>query len=235
MAIPWTQTKAQLNSAVVELNKFDTNAIRSLGQEINSNIAQYVNTAGISSNPNGNQYYTQANTKFETLVDKQREYLSIINSLIQTIKELSTSSSINEKLQTAGSLRNDIVNLKNELKQAKQDADTSRTREESVKDTKTDVSWYQGFGAKVGFTKPLHEISIPILIGFSVLSLFLSGLILRDFFTPSVNSFTDGIVSENMFSLFTDSRFYSVLAGVVIVLIVTGILTYYGYLGKNIT
>ena len=231
----WTETKARLNSSVEELNKFDTNAIRSLGQQINSDISKYVNTAGISSNPSDNIYYTQVNQKFGLLVNKQKEFLYVLNTLIQKIKELTTSSNINEKLQRSGSLRNDIVNLQKELKLVKQDADTSRTREESVKYSESDLSWYQGFGAMVGFTKPLHQISIPILIAFSVLLLFLSGLIMRDFFTPSMNSFSDGIASEGLFSLFTDSRFYSVLAGVLIVLIVTGILTYYGYLGKDIT
>lgn len=231
----WTETKAQLNARVEELNKFDTNAIRSLGQTINSNIAQYVNTAGISADPNGNTYYNQANSNFRLLVDKQKDYLNIINTLIYTVKEFTNGGDVTARLKKIGSLRNDIANLEKELKEVKQDADTSRTREKSVKEPRKDVSWYQGFGAKVGFIKPLHRISIPILICFGAILLLLSGLMLRDFFTPTSNSYSDGIVSEDLFSIFTDSRFYSVLAGVSFVLIVAGVLAYYGDLGKNIT
>ena len=89
------------------------------------------------------------------------------------------------------------------------------------------------FGTKVGFTKPLHKISVPILIGFGILLLFLSGLLLQEFFI--VPSQVQTMDSESIFSFFTDSRFYSLLAGISFVSIVIGILAYTGRLGKNAT
>jgi hypothetical protein len=230
----WENEKAELNARKKDLDTYDATKIRSLGEKINSNILQYVNTAGISANPNENIYYKEANKIFGTIVDKQSQYIDLLKTLNKKIKELASNGDINGSLKNMGSVRNDIVNLEKELKQVKQDADTSRARESSIENPRQKISWYQGFAARVGFTKPLHQVSIPILIGFGVLLLFMSGLLLREFFMPSVNTYSQPYESEGLFSLFKDSRFYSVVGGVVLVLIVISILTYSGHLGKNI-
>ena len=66
--------------------------------------------------------------------------------------------------------------------------------------------------------------------------IFFSGLILREFFSPTVGSYgaMNGIGAEGVFSLFTDSRAISVLAGVVFVIIVITILSLQGYLGTTL-
>jgi hypothetical protein len=50
----WENEKAELNARKKDLDTYDATKIRSLGEKINSNILQYVNTAGISANPNEN-------------------------------------------------------------------------------------------------------------------------------------------------------------------------------------
>lgn len=229
----WQDQKNDLNARKEQVdNKTSTSEVRSIGNTINSNIRQYVNTAGISTNPNENQYYVQANTYFGTLINYEKIYQQLNNELTSKIKELSGASDLTSKLNELGSLRNDIVKLEKELEAVKQDAETSRTREKTVKNPRIDLSWYQGFGAKVGFTKPLHQISVPILMGFGILLLFLSGLLLQDFFHSPTTEYT--VPSEGLFSLFTDSRFYAVMGGITLVSIVLGILSYNGYLGKRI-
>ena len=229
----WQSQKNDLNTRKVSLDtRTTTTQIRAIGDVINSNIKQYVNTAGISTDPNQNQYYNQANAQFSTILEYERQYQELNNQLTIKIKELAGDSDITSKLQQIGSLRNDIAKLEKELEAVKQDADTSRSREKTVKNPRVDLSWYQGFGAKVGFTKPLHQISVPILMGFGVLLLFLSGLLLQDFFHSPVTDYA--APSEGLFSLFTDSRFYAVLGGITLVTIVLSILAYRGYLGKTI-
>ena len=77
----WDTEKQQLNERKEYLDTFDTNAIRSLSQTINQSINKYVNTAGISSNPNENTNYVEANKNFSILVDKQKGYLELLHSL----------------------------------------------------------------------------------------------------------------------------------------------------------
>ena len=228
----WATDKQVFNARKEVLDRFDTNAIRNLGQTINNHIKRYVNTAGISQNPNTNQNYIEANRNFELLVSKQKEYIQLNQDVSNKITEIAGTGDINSTLQALGNNRMDIIKLEKELKTLKQDIETSRERELSLETPRKNVSWYQGFGAKIGFTKSLHEISVPILIGFGILLLFLSGLLLKDFFTGTEN--TQIIESEGLFSLFTDSRFYSVLGGITLVSIVLGILAYTGRLGKRI-
>ena len=233
LEMTWADEKKEFYRRNEELQLFNKEAIRSLGQAINQSIYKYVQTAGISTNPNENTHYVEANKNFLLLTDKQKQFSDLNRDLMKKIKELSNNSNINSKLQTIGSVRNDIVKLEKELKEVKQDADTSRTRESTIKHPRENLSWYQGFGTKVGFTKPLHIISVPILIGFGILLLFLSGLLLQEFFI--VPSQVQSIDSDSIFSFFTDSRFYSLLAGISFVSIVIGILAYTGRLGKNAT
>lgn len=229
----WQTQKNSFNSQKEVLDsRTSESAIRSIGGAINSNIKQYINTAGISTDPNQNQYYNQANAQFSSILAYEQQYQNLNNQLTVKIKELSGAADITSRLQQLGSLRNDIAKLEKELEAVKQDANTSRTREETVKNPRVDLSWYQGFGAKVGFTKPLHQISIPILMGFGILLLFLTGLLLKDFFHSPTTDYA--APSESLFSLFTDSRFYAVLGGITLVSIVLGILAYNGYLGKTI-
>jgi|UniRef100_A0A6C0HE84 hypothetical protein len=230
----WETDKKIFNQRKEQLDKFDKNAIRSLSQSINQSIKQYVNTAGISSNPNENINYIEANKKFEVIIDKEKEYLQLLRELSAKMTEFYKNTDINTKLQTLGKIRNDIVKLEKELHSVKQDADTSRTRKESIEKSKTKISWYQGFASKVGFTKPLHQISIPFLAGAGVLFLLLSGLLLRDFFTTPPTILTNTVDSGSLFSTFSNSRMYSVFAGILLTFIVLGILAYSGYLGKTI-
>lgn len=227
----WATDKQTFNARKEALDRFDTNAIRNLGQTVNTFIKQYVNTAGISENPNENQNYVNANRYFEQLVSKQKEYIALNQDLSNKIIELSGAGDIQSTLKALGNNRMNIIKLEKELQSLKQDAETSRSREKTLEKPRTDISWYQGFASKIGFTKPLHQISVPILIGFGVLLLFLSGLLLKDFFSGSEN--TSIIESEGLFLLFTDSRFYSVLGGITLISIVLGILAYTGHLGKR--
>jgi len=228
----WATDKQVFNARKEALDRFDTNAIRNLGQIINTHIKRYVNTAGISENPTQNQNYIEANRNFELLVSKQKQYTTLNQDLSNKIIELSGGGDINSTLQALGKNRMNIIKLEKEIKSLKQDEETSRARQASLEKPRKNVSWYQGFASKIGFTRPLHEISVPILIGFGILLLFLSGLLLKDFFNGTEN--TQIIESEGLFTLFTDSRFYSVLGGTTLVSIVLGILAYTGRLGKTV-
>jgi hypothetical protein len=229
----WQEEKKTFNDQKQIIDSQTTpSAIRQMAENINANIKQYVNTAGISTDPNSNQYYYGANYHFGILLQREKEYQELNNSLTAKVKELSAAADISSNLQQLGSVRNDIAKLEKELQAVKQDAETSRTREKTVKNPRIDLSWYQGFASKVGFTKPLHQISVPILMGFGILLLFLTGLLLKDFFNSPTTDYV--APSESLFSLFTDSRFYAVLSGITLVSIVLGILAYKGYLGKTI-
>jgi hypothetical protein len=120
------------------------------------------------------------------------------------------------------------------VEQYKKDSETSKTRQASVETTRQTPSYYQGFSGRIGFTRPLKKLSIPILLGFGIMLLFLSGLLLKEFFVGPQDVLTSGYGTESMLGVFSDARFYAVLAGITFVSVVLGILAYTGRLGTNL-
>jgi len=235
----WKEQKDSFLEYKTKLDDQTTNKeVNKMVDAMNSAIMRYTNNAGISQNPNQNPDYTAANQTYVKLQSLQKEYSTLVKSLSAAIRQATDTNDVQNKLKQVGSLRNDITKLEKELSDVKQDADTSKTRQSTVETTRQNISWYQGFAGYIGFTRPLYEISISFLIGFGIFLLFLSGLILKEFFLPLASYNSQYAYSSNtegsIFSLFTDSRFFAALGGLTLVIVVVVILSLTGKLGKNI-
>ena len=232
----WDTEKQRLLEQFNRLNQETSEAsIRNIAAQINTAISSYTQTAGINPGTGTNVYYEQANNNFSTILEKEKQYSGLIRELTQSINRMSQDANLPQMLQQIGDAGTQIATLEKELQIAKQDADTSRARQVEVEKPRQNLSWYQGFAGRIGFTKPLHIVSVPVLIGFGVFLLFLSGLLLREFFAPATSGFVpDSYSSGSIFEFFTDSRFYAVLAGLVFVSIVLGILSWRGYFGYQL-
>ena len=229
----WSEQKTRFNERKSALDTITSDsAVDTLATQINRSINQYSSTGGISSNSEKNQAYIDTNAHFGELIERDKNYKKLNNEITQKIKNLSGNSDINKKLQTIGTLRNDIANLEKTLKDVTNDVDVSKNRKESVENPEVNVSWYQGFASRVGFTKPLHSISIPILIGFGIFLLIISGLMLKELiqFPGQTNQVYE---SESLFSLFNDSRLYTFVGIFTLIVVVLSILSYRGYFGKS--
>lgn len=233
----WEQFK---NSALTEKagldTRFNTTNVNNKVTEMNKSLARYTERAGISPNPDTNPDYTRAQEIFQELTTGVREYGKLNTNLSKELKNITSSADVENKLKQVGETRQNIIKLENELKNLKQDLETSTIRQNNVQMPRQEVSWYQGIGAKLGFTRPLYITTIPFLIGFGLFILFLTGLILRDFFTPAVGNanmipaYNDG----GVMTLFSDTRFYGVAAGAVLVFLISILLALSGKLGKTL-
>lgn len=232
----WQQVRDQLGQQKSQLDSQTTDgAIDQIIDQMNAAISRYTNTAGISANPDNNPDYTTANQKFIELINLQKRYSDLIKTLGNKVRQMSDDSDTRAKLEQIGRLKQDIARLEQELNTSKTEAQTSQTRQASVEKPRSDTSNYQGFSGMILFDRPLRPFSIPFLIGFGLLFLFFSGIMLREFFTPSSDSYMSNSMYQEggIFAIFTDARFYSVLAGVSIVAIVVAILAFSGRLGKR--
>jgi len=231
----WDDIKASYQSQKNKLDSQTTDAVlENKINTMNNSILTYINKAGISTNPDGtSSEYEKANSIFMEIQKSQKAYTSLNNDLLNEINELNSSDDLSNKLSSIGSLQQNLEKLKLELENAKNDVDISKTRQDSVEKAQIETSWYQNFSGMLGFTKPLHMISIPILMGFGILFLFLSGLLLREFFMPQEGQIS---ITENgtIFDVFTDSRFYAVIGGMTLVFVTLGVLSVKGYLGKSL-
>ena len=232
----WAEQKQIFEQRKVTLDDLTSDArIDSLVDQLNTNLKEFTNRAGISpSAPGQNQFQQSAEAKFVQLAEYQEQYNHLNKDIASYIQNQTANTDIQNKLRQIGSLQDDIAKAEKALQDAKQDTETSKTRQSTVQHPEQNLSWYQGFSAMIGFTKPLKLTSIPFLIGFGILFLFFSGLILKDFFAPSAGYASDLSSYSSTFSIFTDARFYSVLAGITFVSVFVGILAWKGYLGKRI-
>jgi len=230
----WGDVKQSLNERKQQLDSATTDSqVEGIKMAINASIKRFADNAGISTDATKNQAQVDANANFNSLIQKEIEYKSLISDLTNSLKTFSSDSDIKGGLQQIGALGNDIRKLELELKNVKQDALTSSTRKSSIDYPDTKVSWYQGFGSAVGFSKPLHQFSITILIGFGILLLILSGLMMKEVFGTGDEDYSHAIDSQGIYAILQDSRMYSVLGAIILVFVVLGILSYNGYLGKS--
>jgi len=229
----WSDTLSGWDRTIGILRSQTTDSqIDTYTANFNRAIIAYTNNAGISPNPSVNQAILDANQAISNLTANEQAYHDIIAQVTAKIKTITTNSDVRGRLNTIGTLGGDVRNLQKTLNNAISDANTSQTRKDSVENPDTKVSWYQGFASRVGFTKPLRQVSIPILIGFGILLLILSGLMLKEVFGSEYGQPTQYVDSDGLFALFTDSRLYSVLGAITLVIVVLGILSYNGYMGK---
>ena len=235
----WDQFKSTAQQEKTALDtKFTDTDITSKVTQMNTSLSRYVGRAGISTvgNSGSDPDYTNAQTIFQELTTGVKQYSELNKRMTQQLGNLSGNADIQNKLRQVGELRQDIPRLEKELADTRLDFETAKARQQNATTPTEGTSFYQGFSATVGFTKPLHIYSIPILIGFGLLLLFLSSLMLRDFFMPTAGAAYENSLyaAGGVFSLFTDSRFYSVASGAAFVFTVVGIVSYSGFLGETL-
>lgn len=254
MAVNWPQAEKSFTQRKTLLDQqWSDKKIDEAVDSMNRNIAATVRTAGVGLESNTN--YTQARTVFNSLVQGQTQYSQLNSDMTKMINNMTSAGDVRNKLTQVGQLRESNNRLEEELKQVKREADTSKTRQDTVERPRQQVSWYEGFGAAIGFTNPLRVTSIPFLIAFGLMLLFMSGLLLREFFTPTAgatNTFSatgEGIFGTlkglfggegseinggGLFALFSNARFYNVLAGISLVGVFVLVLALSGVFGKTL-
>jgi hypothetical protein len=215
---------------------YESRKVTSEVQQMNDATKRYIDRGGISPNPEQNVDYNNAQRIFKWLTTGMSAYNDLNARMAEDVKNMAGDEDVKNKLRQIGALKNDIVNFEKELKGLKQDLEVATTRQYNVEKPREQLSFYQGFSSKIGFLRPLHTYSIPFLLGFGFLLLFLSALMLREFFMKpegyanNIPAYNDG----GVMALFTDSRFYALAGGGILVFTVALVLAFSGKLGKNL-
>ena len=229
----WGQIKSYFNQQKELVDSQSTDPIiESTVSNMNHAIANYINRAGIWPNGGDDPDYNASLVAFEDLQTLQQNYIDLNTSLTAQITALTNNADLEAKLREVGQIKEDIAKLLKSLKNAENDASISKSRQESVENAQKNLSYYQGFSAKLGFAKPLHKISIPFLIGFGILLFFFSALLLKEFILTKNTS--EAIYNSFRESFFNDYRFHAAIGGVVFTVVLVAILAASGRLGSVI-
>lgn len=230
----WSERKQGYQALATQLNSQSTNAqVQSLVDRLNTNLTQY-SRGGPGQNPGGQQQLAQAQQAFTTLQQLEQAYIDLNRRISTDINQTMTSSDVEAKQRMIGELQQEIATLQKDVDDFKKDAETAKTRQESVETTRQTPSYYQGFSGRIGFTRPLKQVSIPILLGFGLMTLCIAGLLLREFFISPEAYLNTTVATGSLGEALSSSRLYAVLAGITFVSVVVGILAYSGRLGTNL-
>jgi hypothetical protein len=167
------------------------------------------------------------------LRDKLTNISQIFGLYLNTIP---TGGDLNSKLVEIGRLQGIIESKKKQLRDSEQDLGTAQTRQEITAKPITKTSYYESISGRLGFTKPIHTLSVSIMIGAGLFFVLCSALLLKEFVFKSTMqniSYNSTQVNSATGFFFSDPRFYAVMSGFVFVGIVISGLAYFGYLGKK--
>jgi hypothetical protein len=161
-----------------------------------------------------------ANPKFITQVmDKYRAYKNINLELSKVIHN-STPPDLGQRLSQIGSDQQKIAHLKKEIRQAKTDLQTAQERDQQIKLDPPQVSEYQGVSKYFGIVKPLHFVSVALLLGSALFIFIVTALLVKDNFLTGVVISTSGLGSPTLSTNFVkDPRVWATLFGASLVVI----------------
>lgn len=232
------------------LDIYVQNNLSNIVQTLNTNFKTYIQSAGISPTTDTTQdaNYTNAKNSYSNIFLLQKTYDLLNSKLSALLRQSTNNQDAQAKLQRIGQLQQEIANLKKDIETAKSDLDVAQSRQATLEDPNSKVSYYQGFAGYFGFTKPLHKWSIPILLSFGILSLILSAILLRELGGSAIGIATKQAIqtASEKVGVSTSSEFYSyntnendsvfkksLLFGAGISFIGFIGLAFYGYLGKS--
>lgn len=236
-------TPQQLNDMFSQMNTYRASQeYTDLFNRFNAAVSAYVASAGLNTDNRGTLRQNALNV-YNNLVLFQTVFILINQKLIELAKDDATSASGNVRL--IGNLQTDITNLKRGIKIVTNDLETAKSRQSNVEESSTKFSYYQGFASRIGFTKPLKPMSVPILMASGLFFLFLVALLFYDTFKPAQDNLGgEGVFSKlkDFFQGLSDSITYDTTPKSLMIGLGIGFalfaaifipLAYYGYLGKK--
>jgi hypothetical protein len=154
-------------------------------------------------------------TRNAALITINRNFLAYQNlnkELSQIVRE-ATPDDIGGSLQSVGTLQQDILRLKDDLKMATADAEVAADRESQIQQDPVVVSNYEGISAKVGFVKPLNHISVAILIGSGIFLIIVSILLFKENILAGLPPLPAIQQGSSIVTFFKDPRVWGTLFG----------------------
>jgi hypothetical protein len=244
----YNQVKTFLDYKGIGSTSGDSENIQAAINTFLANVKIYIKQGGINptTSDSSSGEYNAAKLSFEYIM----KYIQCYEILAQRLSELlnaklsSQSSATNSN--TIATLQTTVTNLTNDIKSQQVDLDIAQSRQQSLTNLDGKVSYYQGFAAKLGFVRPFKQLTIPILLTFGILSLFLSAIVLREYFqggainealnelkTTLLSSELSFISSSNGESMFSNIKPYGLAIGASLAIALIAGLTIYGILGKS--
>ncbi len=239
MGSQWQTQKQDFQNRMNQLTSTVTDAwIDQKIAAMNAAMKNFLNRGGVSNANNG------ADNDYATIQATHNELLTKLTEMQNLSKEISTkvsgsldATNLKSKYATMSEKKDSLQQLRKEVEHEKNIAEASESRQKNLEKPRSEVSFYQGFTRSVFYPKPLRVTSLPFLIGGGLILIFLSFLLLREFFQPtSVNTPENSYGMMNSVaaagSFFQGPYFLRFMAGFLFATMFVVALAWFGVFGK---
>lgn len=188
----------------------------------NTNLSQYIKSGGfdqVIGNPQSNiptpSYLNTASnwTNIQNLLSNSQKLTKDMTATLARYN--GTNSDETNNVNSISTIKNNIITAQSNLTQSQIDLDISTSRQDSITTSTTDQSYVQGLSGKIGFINPIKPTSVALLIGVGFFILFVTGLILKDFFMLSADIASEFFNLSEIASYLSASTSRSIILGVV--------------------
>jgi hypothetical protein len=190
----------------------------------NTNLGDYVKSAGFNNIVSSGSTQTNVQTpsylgatsnwsKIQTLLSNCQQLTKDMSQSLATYNGANSSETNN--VNTIDFIKTDIETAEKRLKESQIDLDISTSRQDSITTSTRDQSYVQGLSGKLGFLKPIKPTSVALLIGIGFFILFVTGLILKDFFMLSADIAAEYFNLSEIASYLSASTSRSIILGIV--------------------
>jgi hypothetical protein len=208
----------------------DAYSLDSKFQTFQDNLRAYIKSSGISSQPYDSSgldpLWQAAHTSWLDLKGQLIAYQTL-NHHLNTTLAIYRTNDMDTLLQDLGDKQTSLSDLKKSLETINQEYDIAKSRQDSVKNADKEQSFFQGFSAMVGFTKPIKKLSVALLMGIGFFITIMCGIILRDHFSSSLDVASQYADFSQLTEFTSSGQFKMALAGITITFMIFAIVTYY--------
>jgi hypothetical protein len=208
-------------------NKTDTNK-PSLTRDIdnlNTAVAGFIKTGGVSQDPTNDPNYTQALNLFNSIKAKKQEFDNLNKDIRTTITGITKEYDTGSMLKTNGDLQQDIIRLEKQKVESNNDASTANLRDKLIKERDTAVTRHQLFF----LDRPVKSSSIPILWGLSILFVAAAIIVFKQLFPAVAAPGTE----FSLVYFFMDPRIWIALTAAAAIVIIFLVLKIVGVFGPK--
>jgi hypothetical protein len=221
-----------------EINYNITNNLPTYITLFNSNLGDYIKSGGFDQVVGSTgQQSNVASPSYLVASSNWSQIQTVLSNTQQLTKDMTaslasyngTNSDETNDVARINTVKDNILTAQSNLTQSQIDLDISTSRQDSITTSTKDHSYVQGLSGNLGFTRPIKPTSVALLIGIGFFILFVTGLILKDFFMLSADIAAEYFSLSEISSYLSASTSRSIILGIVgtFVLYAIGLYVYF--------
>lgn len=190
----WGEKKRIFQKRFDELNEYTQNGFPSDMDAFKKYMSAYIEKGGVSESSSTNGDATNALKQYDQINTKKNGFVKLNDDILQALKKVAMEKDSGKLLSESGQLQQKIAHLEKQKTVSKEDAETAKEREESLRFRDKNTTSHSLFLIK----NPVPRSYIPYLWAISVLFVSIGVLVFKESFPPIPAIGTIGLSSSSL-------------------------------------